>query len=112
MKELTGKTVRISRGVSRGYIWESFAHMRGGHAVSFGPEIPRFSCTKMKGGLIRMSWTINTNDPRFETLNAVVSLLPKRKYKGVRGVVRETDEWEIGLDEYRVMCGREGPLED
>jgi hypothetical protein len=110
MRELTGKTVRISRGTSRGLVWESLSHGCGGHAVSFGPEIPRFRCTKMKGDLMRMSWAININDPRFEALNAVVSLLPKRKYKGLRGVWREADEWEIGLDEYRAMCGREGPL--
>lgn len=112
MKELTGKTVWISRGTSRGYIWEQpQAPGIGRGMMSFGPEIVRFSCVKRKHGRERMRWDINTNDPRYETLNAVVSLLPKKKYKWRHGE-READEWEIGLDEYRAVCGREGPLKD
>lgn len=99
MKPGTGKDVVIRRGHQVG-------EMRRGPPC--GPEIPAFFCYGRKNGLLRRVWVINCNDPRYETLNAVLALLPNRRLP-VSGRVL-CNEWVVTLEEYRAVCGKEGDL--
>lgn len=78
--------------------------------IPMGPRLPVIYCRKLKDQKLKLQWTVNKNDSRYEVLDSLLNLIPNRQYTNFAGKTRTLiNEWELSIEEYRAIAGREGP---